>query len=991
MIYQLICNCRNEPKPVEPVRAPVKSELQVVRLSDGSKVEIMDTLRFIRGQNFQLGIKSKYKEMGTRLTKGYWEERGNLVVQSVSDYSRIEKTGCAAADRSKIQNLSKLESYGFDISHCIEALDYCDNNTDLALQLLYRQYFPHILDNPNRVPPEISENEAKEMRLDEMDALKSIYENSDVIEEKEPNKVWLLKFKVDHLLIYSESEQKKRAKIEQEQRKRHTYGTGAKKTIDKCRNFVATGKCKYGNRCRFSHDIEANNGTVALNLDTNWFFLEFRFPPHNLYPHETPLIAFKTICPDISKVLCLRITRRLLEEAQTLAIDGMPSVYTIADLLQNESDIVEFLKNDRFTFPDPKKSIFHVADDIENHIEDTKPRPSHYKRGTTGRSDVVQLNPNQMYRDDLSLCQLLTKRQGSDYYKTMMDARKSLPAWQMREQILEMIRSSQVVVISGETGCGKSTQTPQFILDEYFGKLQQNPAKDNKNASAEPIQIICTQPRRLSAIGVAERVAAERCEKIGNVVGYQIRLENKISKATRLTFCTTGILLRRLQSDSNLSNISHIIIDEVHERSEESDFLLAILKDLLKKRKNLRVILMSATLNATLFSEYFRGAPVLDIPGRTFPVEQIFLEDILARTGYVIEPDSQYCRRLNKNDEKDLLDELEYSDVLASNAAPPKKIRDENLSMADMYSRYRGYSRAVCKSLFLMDPMKINSELIEAILRFIVDVDASKWPNEGSILIFLPGFAEIQMVHDTLNDSSMFSPRAGRFIIVPLHSTLTNEEQALVFRKAPHGKRKIVLSTNIAETSVTIDDCVFVIDCGQMKEKRFDPTKNMESLDLVWESRANAQQRKGRAGRVRPGICIHLFTGHRFYNHFLAQPVPEIQRVPLEQLLLRIKTLPNFANTRIEQVIGNIMEPPNDEAVQSAIQRLEDVGAFDGNDELTALGEILATLPVDVRIGKLMLFGAIFQVNSIAVIHLLMNKILTKNFIFDFFRVSIVC
>lgn len=564
--------------------------------------------------------------MGTRLTKGYWEERGNLVVQSVSDYSRIEKTGCEATDRSKIINLSKLESYGFDISHCIEALDYCNSDTDLALELLYRQYFPSIFDNPNRVRPEISENEAKEMRLDEMDALKSIYENSDVIEEKEPNKVWLLKFKVDHLLIYSESEQKKRAKNEQEQRKRQMYGTGTKKTIEKCRNFATNGKCKYGNRCRFSHEIEANGAPTDLNLDTNWFFLEFRFPKGNLYPYETPLIALKTICPDISKVLCLRITRRLLEEAQNLAIDGMPSVYTIADLLQNESDIVEFLKNDRYTFPDPKKSIFHVADEIENIIEESKPRPSHYKRGTTGRSDFVQLNANQMLRDDLSACPLLSKRQSSGHYKQMMESRKSLPAWQMSEKILETICSSQVVVISGETGCGKSTQTPQFILDDYFEKLQQT-TKDKK-AKIEPIQIICTQPRRLSAIGVAERVAAERCEKIGSVVGYQIRLENKISKATRLTFCTTGILLRRLQSDPNLANVSHIIIDEVHERSEESDFLLAILKDLLKKRKNLRVILMSATLNATLFSEYFRGAPVLDIPGRTFPVEQIFLEVI---------------------------------------------------------------------------------------------------------------------------------------------------------------------------------------------------------------------------------------------------------------------------------------------------------------------------------------------------------------------------
>lgn len=947
--------CRNEPKAAEPVKAPVKSELQVIRLAEGSKLEIMDTLRFIHGQNFQLGTKTKYKEMGTRLTKGYWEERGNLVVQSVTDV-RIEKTGCRATDHSKILDLSKLESFGFDINHCVEAIDHCKGDTDSALELLYQLYFPTIFNNQEKPHAEITEKEAKEMRTDEMDALKSIYE-ANVIEEKEHNKVWLLKFKVDHLLIYSESEQKKRALLKQEEQKRLKYGGGAKKVIEKCKNFAVNGKCKYGSRCRFSHEIEPTKTSADPNLDTNWFFIEFRFPNGNLYPYETPIISVKTICPDISKVLCLRITRRCLEEAQILAADGMPSVYTIADLLQNEADIMEFLKNDRYIFPDPKKSVFHTADEVVNEIEEIKPRPSHYKKGSTGRSEFMQLNSNQMFRDDLTSCQMLSKRQSSGAYKEMVNSRKNLPAWEMSKKILDAISSSQVTVISGETGCGKSTQTPQFILDDYFTKLQKD-----KKGSYESVNIVCTQPRRLSAIGVAERVAAERCEKIGNIVGYQIRLENKISKATRLTFCTTGILLRRLQSDPNLSTVSHIIIDEVHERSEESDFLLAILKDLLKIRKNLRLILMSATLNASLFSNYFRGAPVLDIPGRTFPVEQLFLEDILERTGYVLEPDSQFCRRLNKNDEKQLLDELEYADVQASNAEPPKTIRDENLSISEIYARYRNYPRAVCKSLFLMNPMKINPEMIESVLRYIVDSDLSKWPDEGSILIFLPGFAEIQLVHDTLNDSSVFSPRVGKYIIVPLHSTLSNEEQALVFRKAPHGKRKIVLSTNIAETSVTIDDCVFVIDCGQMKEKRFDPNRSMESLDLVWESRANAQQRKGRAGRVRPGISIHLFTGHRFHNHFLAQPIPEIKRVPLEQLLLRIKTLPNFADYRIEEVIGNIMEPPSEESVLSAIKRLEDVGAFDGNDELTALGEILATLPVDVRIGKLMLFGAIFQV-----------------------------
>lgn len=880
----------------------LKTELQVLRLNEASRNEIMETLRHIHGQTFQLGQKSSYKEMGTRFKTGYWEERGNLVVQGVCDYSNIERTGCDTIDRFKMLSISKLESYGFDKAHCIEALEHCKGDTDGALELLYRQYFPSNFINGAVPNPEVSENEVMEMRADEMAALQSIYD-SDVIEEKESNRVWLLKFKIDHLLLYSDSEQKKKALQALEQQKRLKFGMGTKKKIDKCRNFVASGKCKYGNRCRYSHEIEErSNGPV--DLDINWFYLEFRFPKGNLYPYEAPIISLKTTCPDISKTLCLRVTRRCLEEARTLAVDGMPSVYTIGDLLQNEEEITKFLKNDRYVFIDPKRSIFYVPEENENLNVEKKKLPSHYARGSTGRSTRSAQSGDQMLKDDLAFSQKYAARKSQLSFKNMMKTRQSLPAWSKCNDILDAIERSQVVVISGETGCGKSTQVPQFILDDYLAKLIGLQNGNGKLERMKHVHIICTQPRRLSAIGVAERVSDERCEKIGNTVGYSIRLENKISAATRLTFCTTGILLRRLQSEPMLDSVSHIIVDEVHERSEESDFLLLILKELLAKRRDLRVILMSATLNAALFSNYFGHAPVLEIPGRTFPVEQLFMEDILERSGFVLEPDSQYCRRLNKNEQQQLCDELEYSDVKAANAAPPKSIRDENLSLSDLYGRYSHYSRTVCKSLFLMDPFKINPELIEAVLRFIIDVDASNWPAEGSILIFLPGLAEIQMIHDTLSDSSVFSPRAGKFLIVPLHSTLTNEEQALVFRRAPAGKRKIVLSTNIAETSVTIDDCVFVIDCGQMKEKRFDANRNMESLDLVWESRANALQRKGRAGRVMPGICIHLFTGHRYQHHFIGQPVPEIQRVPLEQLLLRIKTLPNFADYGIVQVIG---------------------------------------------------------------------------------------
>lgn len=183
--------------------------------------------------------------------------------------------------------------------------------------------------------------------------------------------------------------------------------------------------------------------------------------------------------------------------------------------------------------------------------------------------------------------------------------------------------------------------------------------------------------------------------------------------------------------------------------------------------------------------------------------------------------------------------------------------------------------------------------------------------------------------------------------------------QSLVFAKMP--QRKIVLSTNLAETSITIDDCVFVVEVGRMKEKGFDADKNMESLDTVWVSRANALQRKGRAGRVMEGHCFHLYTKFRYDHHFRSDPLPEIQRVPLEQIILRIKILPLFEGKNTVKVIGKMLEPPATDAMESAISRLREVAALDSDNELTPLGWHLAGLPVDVRIGKVLLFGAIFR------------------------------
>ncbi|XP_068159676.1 putative ATP-dependent RNA helicase DHX57 [Drosophila tropicalis] len=970
----------NVPAPAKSVTdyKSRKTELHVLRLNEASQQMTMDTLRSIHGPEFKLQDISKYKDRGRGgdgIKRAYWNDRGTLMVQSVQGVSYKTGTGGATdsdGDRLRRYALLKLENYGFHTAHCLEAYEHCSHDTEAALLLLYRRYM--------RVPQQDelaleapSEPELLQMREDEKEALESIYDKA--YEERERNSVWNLKFKIDHLLSHSPSEVRKaREAAAAAVAAAHALALEKKKKAPpRCRNFDRDGTCKFGSKCRYAHvppvqPDTPKKTTTGDSLDENdnelWFHVEVRFPPGSRYPYEAPFIYLKTTCHDIPHELRLRYARHLYKEAREICRDGIPCVFSICDLLQNNEELAGSLDTTRF--PSSKRSLFYDEPKDGQDNDDAngeglqKAKPTHYARGQTARNidGSGSKNVEDLKRENRRLLQQFNERRRDERYQKVINGRKQLPAFAEMERILALIEQSPVVVISGETGCGKSTQVPQFILDNWFFQSLQR--SDDKNIDMPHVEIICTQPRRLSAIGVAERVAAERLDRIGQLVGYQIRLENKISSSTRLSFCTTGILLRRLASDPLLGTVTHVIVDEVHERSEESDFLLLILKHILRERKDLKVILMSATLNASLFSDYFGGAPVLDIPGRTFPVQQLFLEDILEVSNFVMETDTKFCRKLKKSELAELMWEQEYADVQATGQPPGKKIKDEKLTLAETYNRYADFSKTTCRSIYQMEPMMINPDLIESVLTYIVE-GSHEWPREGTILIFLPGFQEIQTVHDSLLDHSIFSPRAGKFVLVPLHSSLSGDDQALVFKRAPPGKRKIVLSTNIAETSVTIDDCVFVIDCGLMKEKCFDSNRNMESLDLVWVSRANAKQRKGRAGRVMPGICIHLYTSHRFHEHFLAQPVPEIQRVPLEQIVLRIKTLQMFARLNTPSVLLETLEAPTEDSVMGALSRLRNVGALDAEDQLTPLGHHLAALPVDVRIGKLMLYGAIFQ------------------------------
>lgn len=353
----------------------------MLRLQPQFQENILETLRHVHGPLFQFADRSTYKEKGSRIRKGYWEQRGNLVIQGVSDFSNIEKSSCSTVNRFKMLSLSKLASFGFDKAHCLEALDHCKENVDHSIELLYKLYFPEVTTSWVGKPPDVDEADILESRDGEKDAMESIYDDN-TFEEKEPKRVWLIRLKLDYLLVYSESERKKQALASVEQRKR--AAAPAAKKVAECRNFVANGKCKYGDRCKFLHTIKAKEIASNPDLDVNWFFLEVRFPTGSFYPYEAPIVAFKTTVPDFPSAICLRITKRILGEAIALAKDGMPCVYTIADLLQNESDIIEFLKNDRTVFPDPKRSIFYVPDESEdmNGLHGRRKLPTHHKKGT---------------------------------------------------------------------------------------------------------------------------------------------------------------------------------------------------------------------------------------------------------------------------------------------------------------------------------------------------------------------------------------------------------------------------------------------------------------------------------------------------------------------------------------------------------------------------------------------------------------------------------
>lgn len=526
----------------------------------------------------------------------------------------------------------------------------------------------------------------------------------------------------------------------------------------------------------------------------------------------------------------------------------------------------------------------------------------------------------------LELKQRQENMKASDSLRAIQSFREKLPAFKMKSEFLKAVAENQVLVVSGETGCGKTTQLPQFILEEEISSLR-----------GADCCIMCTQPRRISAISVAARIASEKGESLGETVGYQIRLEAKRSAQTRLLFCTTGVLLRRLVQDPKLTGVSHLLVDEIHERGMNEDFLLIILHDLLPRRPDLRLILMSATINADLFSKYFGNAPTIHIPGLTFPVAEFFLEDVLEKTRYNIKSEfdnfegNSRRRRRQQDSKKDPLTEL-FEDV-------------------DIDSHYKNYSTSTRKSLEAWSGSQLDLGLVEATIEYIC-----RREGDGAILVFLTGWDDISKLLDKVKGNN-FLGDPSKFLVLPLHGSMPTSNQREIFDHPPPNKRKIVLATNIAESSITIDDVVYVIDSGKAKETSYDALNKLACLLPSWISKASAHQRRGRAGRVQPGICYRLYP-KMIHDAMLQYQLPEILRTPLQELCLHIKSLQLGT---VGSFLAKALQPPDALAVQNAIELLKTIGALDDMEELTPLGRHLCTLPLDPNIGKMLLMGSIFQ------------------------------
>ncbi|KAK0519873.1 Pre-mRNA-splicing factor ATP-dependent RNA helicase PRP16 [Tilletia horrida] len=438
--------------------------------------------------------------------------------------------------------------------------------------------------------------------------------------------------------------------------------------------------------------------------------------------------------------------------------------------------------------------------------------------------------------------------------KSLREQRQYLPAFACRDDLMRIIRENQVIIVIGETGSGKTTQVAQFLHEEGYTKHG---------------IVGCTQPRRVAAMSVAKRVSEEMEVELGGLVGYSIRFEDCTSKATRIKYMTDGVLLRESLNEGDLDRYSAIILDEAHERSLSTDVLMGLLKKILTRRRDLKLIVTSATMNAQKFSDFYGTAPSFTIPGRTFPVDVLF-------------------------------------------------------------------SKSPCE------------DYVEAAVKQVLSIHLSQ--GKGDILVFMTGQEDIEVCASVVQERLTQIDDAAPLLVLPIYSQMPADLQAKIFDPSENGERKVIVATNIAETSLTVDGIMYVVDSGFSKLKVYNPRVGMDSLQITPISQANANQRSGRAGRTGAGVAYRLYTEMAFRNELFANTIPEIQRTNLANTVLLLKSL------GVKNLLEfDFMDPPPQDNILNSMYQLWVLGALDNVGNLTTLGKKMSDFPMEPSLSKILI------------------------------------
>ena len=856
--------------PFQALRDHEKDFLQLKRRQEASRVKSAEAA----GHH---GVPGRSRGWANATTIDMGKATRSLVQELAQKHGRWNTYGLVLSDEQKADIVQEFVKKGFRKSHVCEAADECGDREEILYWLL--SFVPDD-DLPGWSLPDnyvagvslAHSNIGREATLKRLSAGGYGVELCSRILDQHGDSEVEAAEALQQLLVQDLEYPSNNTAINK------MTTIGEEPWIEECKALEAV----YGHKMKPFSGLKFQIVIEPSGLDTLY---ELHVQKSKHYPETEPVVNL--VNKNLPAYIKLSIIRQVVSYVRSTSI-GEPTLFIMLDYLTE--DLQRILQA-----PIRLRELSNVS---------IMPQPAHPRLMTSKNGRKPSSFTATTKFEVITSQKMLTdwhQKQDQPAQQKMFSNRQRLPAWALKDEIVKTVEQSQVTVISGDTGSGKSTQTVQFVLDDMIQRCVGSSAN-----------IICTQPRRISALSLASRVSEERCSGIGDEVGYSVRGESKrVRGRTRILFVTTGVLLRRLQNAggnlqevaSSVSDLSHIVIDEVHERSMDTDFLLTLLKEVVTNHVNLKLILMSATMDSQGFEDYFRETGVsvgrVKIPGRIFPIDDYYLDDIIQMTGF---------------------------------GAP--KLSGGTL---------RG-SVDVAKIIRDLGP-EINYELVA---RTVAEIDSRLDNYKNSILVFLPGEPEINRSIEVLR-------RIPNINILPLHGSLSPTEQRRVFAPPAQGKRKVVVATNIAETSITVADVVAVVDSGKVKERILDVQTSLSKLAVGWASQAACQQRRGRAGRVQPGECYKLYT-RTMSQAMEPLPQPEILRIPLEQLCLSVRAM---GLVDIRGFLGQAPTPPRPSAVEEAIELLTRMGALN-NGHLTALGRHLSAIPADLRCGKLLVYGALF-------------------------------